>query len=134
MDEQYVDFNAEMTEQEMMSALLKELRSLAFVDIGDLYDDNNNLLNVKDMPAGIRRAIAAIEVDEIYEGKGEMRMLVGYTRKVKLWDKKGSIEAFMKHLGMFVERLEVKKEVTYKVEKVDLDERRLDIKNRVGVN
>ena len=56
MDDQYVDFNAEMTEQEMMSALLKELRSLAFVDIGDLYNDDNTLKNIKDMPAGIRRA------------------------------------------------------------------------------
>ena len=123
MDDQYVDFDAPQTEGEMMDALLKELRSLAFIDIAGLYDSAGRLKNVHEMAPAVRRAVASIEVDEIWSGTGAAREIVGLTKKVKLWDKKGSIETFMKHLGMFVERIEKTTKVEITVQKIDLDER-----------
>ena len=123
MEPEYVDFDAPLTQQEMMQALLQELRSLAFIDIAGLYDEAGRLKNVHDMDPAVRRAIASIDVDEIWSGTGAQREIVGHTKRVKLWDKKGSIESFMKHLGMFVERIEQQTKVEITVQKIDLDER-----------
>ena len=51
-----------------------------------LYDDNGNLKDIHSIPEDARKAIAGIEVDEIWEGRGEEREQTGVTRKVKLWD------------------------------------------------
>jgi len=123
MDEPMVDFDAPMSDADMMRELIRELKNLAFSDIGELYDEHNCLKPIKDMPQSIRRAIAAIEIDEIWTGTGPQREQIGETKKIKLWDKKGSIDSFMKHLGMFIERLEIKQQVLIRVEQVDLDER-----------
>ena len=133
MDEPVVDFSSP---QDDVTALISELKSLAFSDIGGLYDDNNCLKDIKTMPEALRRAIASIEVDEIWSGTGAAREIIGYTKRVKLWDKKGSIDSFMKHLGMFIERLETKSVVQVQVQQFDLDERiAMLTKNRVaGVN
>jgi len=134
-NEPLVDFDAPEPPKTEVQLLLAELKSLAFSDIGGLYDENNCLRNIKDMPESLRRAIAGIEVDEIWTGTGPAREKIGETKKVKLWDKKGSIDSFMKHLGMFIERLEVKQTVAVTVEKVDLDERiALLTGQRAGVN
>ena len=90
----------------MAQQLLDELHNLAFSDVGEMYDGANCLLPVQSMHPGIRRAIASIETEELYHGSGHARELIGYTKKVKLWDKKSSIDSFMKSLGMFVERME----------------------------
>jgi phage terminase small subunit len=64
------------------------------------------------MPLSIRRAIAAIEVDEIWEGRGDDRQLVGYTRKVKLWDKVKGIELMARKHKMLTDKHEVAGRIT----------------------
>lgn len=130
MDEDTIDFDNPRTAAQQ---LLDELRSLAFTDIGEAYGDNNVLLDIKNMPISIRRAIASVETEELYQKFGGQQELMGYTRKIKLWDKRHAIETFMKHLGMFIERLEVKQDININVNHVDLDER-IDIitKNRTN--
>ena len=130
MEPQDVDFNdpstpnaANTSPQDDIKALIAELRSLAFSDIGGMYDENNCLKDIKDIPESLRRAIASIETDEIWSGTGHAREVIGHTKRVKLWAKDGSIEKFMKHLGMFIERLETKTTVTVQVQQFDLDER-----------
>ena len=105
--------------------LIAELKNLAFTDIGQAFGPDGRLLVLDKMPEGIRRAIASVETEHPMSKPGIQ------VTKIKLWDKKGSIDSFMKHLGMFIERLDIRKEVTYKVEKVDLDERKRAIKNRM---
>jgi phage terminase small subunit len=46
-------------------------------------------------------AIASVEVREEFEGQGEGRKLVGYTKKIRFWDKPAAINMAMKHLGLF---------------------------------
>jgi phage terminase small subunit len=82
-------------------AVLEEIAKIAFSDIADAFTDDGCLLPIRKMPEGIRKSISSIEVDEIYEKKGEERILKGYTRKIKLWSKDKSLENCMRHLGMF---------------------------------
>jgi phage terminase small subunit len=98
--------------------LIYELRQIAFYDIAEMYDEQNCLLPVQSMCPGIRRAIASIDTEELYAGSGHARELIGYTKKVKLIDKKGAIEICLRKLGAFVEKIEQKH--TLKTMNVDL--------------
>jgi len=108
--------------------IILELLAVAFNDIGDAFDADGKLLplqrlreltadevdlqDAKRMPEKIRRAIASVEVDELFEGSGEDRAQVGFTRKVKFVDKLRALELLGKHLGMFVEKHELVAGVT----------------------
>lgn len=83
--------------------VLRKLLHIADVDLADLYDEHGNLKNIHDIPEATRRAMAGIEVDELWEGRGEDRTQVGVTRKVKLWDKPRALELLGKHLKLFTE-------------------------------
>lgn len=110
---------AELSDRQMMDTLLNELRSMAFIDIAGMYDGDNCLLSVHDMDPAVRRAIASIETDELWSGSGSQRKVIGQTKKVKLWDKRSSIETFMKHLGMFIDRLETTSKIRFTSESVE---------------
>lgn len=90
--------------------LLKELVAENRADIADLYSDDNTLLPVKKWPLIWRTGlIAGIDTDEIWEGRGEDKKLIGYTRKVKISDRIKRKELIGKHaaIGAFKERVEV---------------------------
>lgn len=82
--------------------VLAELGRLAFVDIAKAYDkDTGALLPIHEIPEDVRRAIAGVDVVELPDGAGTVR-------KLKLYDKKGSLELLGKNLKLFTDRLEVK--------------------------
>lgn len=104
---------SELTEKRMAEAdvsvtrVLLEFRRIAMVDVGEAYDDLGNFKPLKDIPEDVRRCIAGIESEELWEGRGEDRKQVGVLKKVKFWDKKGSLDSLGKYLKMFVEKVEL---------------------------
>lgn len=86
---------------------IQELRAIMTCDIRDAYDENGALKNVKDLPPTLAAALSNLETEELYAGEGEERHLIGFTRKVKFWDKAKAIELFMKKHGLLVERVKV---------------------------
>jgi len=87
-----------------ITQVLEEFGHLAFLDVGDAFDENGNLLPIKQMPEGVRRAISGIEYEDVFSGRGEERECTGRIAKVKFVDKKGALDSIAKHLGMFIER------------------------------
>lgn len=87
--------------------VLLGLFDIADLDIGDAYDDSGRLLNVKDMPKNVRKAISSIKVYEEYEGFGPDRIKVGEVREVKFHPKIPAYELCGKHLKLFADKLEV---------------------------
>lgn len=77
--------------------VLRELLRLAMVDVGEAFDEHGQLKALKDMTPDVRRAIAAIEVEDREDGR---------VRKVRFWDKKGALELLGKHLKLFTEKIE----------------------------
>lgn len=108
--------------------VIGELYRLATVDIAEAFDDDGQLKPLKEMSPDVRRAIAGIEVEALYEGRGDERQQVGTIHKVKFWDKKAALELLGKHLGLFIERKEVSGTITHKVtkERAELALQRLD--------
>lgn len=90
--------------------VLAELGHVAFIDPAEMYDERNALLPVRKMPEPIRRAVASVKTTELFEwiGEGENRekVLVGYTKEVKLWSKPSSLELHGKHLKLFTDKVE----------------------------
>lgn len=86
--------------------VLKEYGRLAFLDIRKAFDENGNLKPIHELDDDTAAAIAGLEAEELYEGRGEDREHTGRLRKIKLSDKKGALDSLGKHLGMFVERHE----------------------------
>lgn len=92
--------------------VLRELLRLARVDLGEAFDKDGRLKAVHSIPPDVRRAIAGIEVEELFEGHGPDRVQTGHVRKVKFWEKTKALELLGKHLKLFTDKLEVSGRLT----------------------
>jgi phage terminase small subunit len=87
--------------------VLTELARLGFSDIRQLFNDDGAMKPINELSDDVAVCISSIEVDELYEGRGEDRKCIGHTRKVKLWDKKGPLELLAHHLGIIKNKVEL---------------------------
>lgn len=97
--------------------VLAEYARLAFVDPRKLYREDGRPVPIPELDDDTAAAVAGVEVSEEFEGKGEARRFVGYTRKVKLADKKGALDSIARHLGMFTDKVEHSGGVTVEITK-----------------
>lgn len=81
--------------------IVREAAAVAFSDIRQLYDADGGLLPIGQWPDGVAESIAGIEVEELFEGRGEAREHVGRLRKVKRWDKTKALEILAKYKKLF---------------------------------
>lgn len=88
--------------------VLRQLARMAFVDLKGLYRDDGSLRAPHELDDDTAAAVQQIEVVEEFgkDGAGN-RALIGYTKKVRLVDRKGATELAMKHLGLLKERVEI---------------------------
>lgn len=87
-------------------AVLLELAKIAFSDPRQLFDGSGSILSIQDLDDKTARAVASVEVEELFEGRGEDRSKIGVAKKIRLWDKPKALELLAKHLGLLVERHE----------------------------
>lgn len=90
--------------------LLSRLAEEALADIADLYDENGGLKPVDQWPLIWRQGlVAAVEVKELFEGRGESREAIGRVSQVKLSDRIKRLELIGKHIDVqaFREKVEV---------------------------
>lgn len=82
--------------------VVNELARLAFLDPADFFDDDQNLLSIKDMPEHARRAIAGIEIDAVKmkNSVGEEKITTR-TSKVKITRKEKALELLGRYLKLF---------------------------------
>jgi phage terminase small subunit len=87
--------------------VLREFAAIAFLDIRKFFTKQGALLPVHDLGDLEAAAVASLEAEGIYEGKGADRTEVGRLTKIKLSDKLSALNSLAKHLGMFVDRHEI---------------------------
>jgi len=85
----------EITQERVM----REYARLGFSDIRAYYNEDGSLKNVKDLDDDAAAALAGIEIDELWEGFGDDRRQVGYTKKIKIWDKRTALDSICKVKG-----------------------------------
>lgn len=86
----------EVTAVKKLEDVEAEVARIAKVDIAKAYDDTGRLKSIHDIPEDVRRAIAGVEVEELFEGQGESSVKIGDLVKVKFWDKPRALEMLAK--------------------------------------
>lgn len=88
--------------------VLRKILALADSDVREAFNPDGTLKAMDQWPDALAKCVSSVEVDEIYEGRGEDRKFVGYTKKIKLWDKVKSLEMLAKHKALLREVVQVK--------------------------
>jgi phage terminase small subunit len=78
---------------------LREIARGAFHDPRKFFDDAGNLKPIHELDDETAAALAGFDVTEEFSGRGQERERVGFTKKIKLADRKGYLDMLMKHLG-----------------------------------
>lgn len=101
--------------------VLTEIGYSAYLDPAEMYDENNALKPIAAIPEHVRRGIASIKTTELWDfvdeaeddvkskptaNRDRVKVLIGYTKEVKLWNKTGSLELHGKHLKLFTDKVE----------------------------
>lgn len=89
--------------------VLEEIRKLAYQDIRGLYREDGSMKNPHEWDDETAAAIAGVEVEELYQGRGDDRERAGHIRKVRKWPKVEALLALAK-----IVRLMPEKEITVK--------------------
>jgi len=84
--------------------VLTEIARLAFSDNRRLYRKDGSLLMPSEWDDETAAAIAGVETFEEFSGRGEDRVQIGITKKVKVWDKARCLELLGRHLKLFGEK------------------------------
>jgi len=84
-----------MRDEYLTEMVVRNLRMYADFDPAEMFDADGRLLNIKDMPERIRRALSAMEIGEGLDGE--------VTKRVKWIDPGRAIELLGKYRKMFVE-------------------------------
>lgn len=85
--------------------VLDELKRIATVDISLAYTEHNTLKPLAEIPEDVRRAIVAVETEELFDGVGKEREMIGYTKRIKVADKIKSLELMGKKFAMWIDRV-----------------------------
>jgi phage terminase small subunit len=86
---------AQINSDYVLDRLVEEVEA----DLADLYDSNNNLKPIDQWPDVWRRGlVAGVEIEALFEGQGDNRIQVGYTKKLRLSDRLRRLELIGKHI------------------------------------
>lgn len=81
--------------------VLEELRRIAFADPRKLFNTDGSIKAIHDLDDDTAAAVASVDSDEMYAGRGDNRSLVGQSKKIRMWDKLGALDKAMRHLGLY---------------------------------
>jgi len=87
--------------------IVQELALVGFQNIAGAFNADNSLKSIADMPEDIQRVISGIDIDELFEGRGEDREHIGYTKKLRAWNKLDALKLLGQHLKMFTDKIEI---------------------------
>lgn len=87
--------------------ILREIGRVAMVDVTKAFGPDGRLLPLDKIPEEVRRCIAGIEYEDLYEGRGADKEKVGDLVKLKFWDKNKGLEMAGRHLKLFVDRVQI---------------------------
>ncbi|WP_263220859.1 terminase small subunit [Shewanella sp. SW29] len=100
--EQLFDINNVTVER-----IVRETAMVAFADMAPIYNDDGSVKPFPEWPEHCRRAAAGLDIDELFEGVGDDREQVGFTKKFRQWDKMKALELLGKYRKMWTDKVEI---------------------------
>ncbi|MGL4232988.1 MAG: terminase small subunit [Casimicrobium sp.] len=85
--------------------VLEQLGRMVFFDIRTLFDADGSLKPIHELSDDAAAALVSVDTDEIHEGTGKDRKFVGYSKKVRIADRVGTIQLAMRHLKMLTDKV-----------------------------
>lgn len=79
--------------------LAQELSRIAFSDLRTAFDEDGSLLTPDKWPDDLASTISSIETDQIFEWVDNVKIQIGVTKKIKVWEKTKAIEALCRLMG-----------------------------------
>lgn len=87
--------------------VLNRLVEIDQMDVLDIMADDMSLRPVSEWPRVWRQYLRGFDLAEMFEGRGEVRDMIGILKKIKWPDKIKNLELLGRHLGMFKDKVEV---------------------------
>jgi len=87
--------------------IVREVSLVGFGNLKSLYNEKGELTAIDQLPEDVSAMLAGIEVEELFEGRGEEREHVGRLRKVRAWPKVEALEKLAKMLGFLKDKVEI---------------------------
>lgn len=81
--------------------VLLEASRIALFDPRKLFRDDGTPKPIRELDDDTAAALAGLDVHEEFEGSGDDRVFVGYTKKYKVADKNAALEKLFKHHGLY---------------------------------
>lgn len=85
---------------------LQEIARVAYSSAKRLFSSDGSPIKIEDLDDDTAAAIAGIEMLEVYEGQGEDRVFVGYTKKYKLHSKTEALNMAGRYFKIFTDKQE----------------------------
>lgn len=81
--------------------MLKRLEAEAMAKISEIFNKNGTLKPIHDWPDIFQMGlVAGVNVEELYEGRGKDRVLIGYLKKVRFSDRFPRLKALGDHINV----------------------------------
>lgn len=93
--------------QVTLDEVLTEMSNWLKFDPIDLFNRDNSLKNLDELPEHVRKSIASFEVVALFETKQKAKVKVGELKKVKLIDKRATADMFLKKMGAYLTKHQV---------------------------
>lgn len=109
----------DIREDHAKDLIIAELIAYLEADVTKCFDDEGNLKTMPSLGANEKRLISGVKFREIFEmqpdpdnkgpkgGRTSKQVHIGNIIEVKFWDKPRSIQTFMQHLSMLVDRKDI---------------------------
>lgn len=87
--------------------IARELALVGFANLKSFFNADGSLIPITALSDDQAAALAAMEIEAQFEGRGEARVKVGDVLKVKTWNKVEALEKLAKLLGFMKDKLDI---------------------------
>lgn len=88
-------------------AVLLQLSRLMSFDIRSLYNADGGMKAPHELDDAAATVLVGVDVSEEFEGQGDERRQIGFTKKAKIPDRVAALALAMRHLGMLNDKLDL---------------------------
>ena len=87
-----------------LERLVQEIKAIALFDPRRLFKSDGSMLPPHEWPDDVAAAVGSVDVDEIVQQVGGRSTVVGYTRKLRPWNKLEALEKGLRLLNAYPEQ------------------------------